>query len=323
MSNLPGNSTILDCILTDEGRRRIAEGRFEITNFSLYDDEIVYDKATQSGTPQQIADRFESTPIREATTDNVKALKYELLTLTPQLDKFNKTAEYKHLNVTRLVTDLGGHDGTPQATGTNAGYYVVISTKDTYDTHYSNSAPPSGFLQGYDSQLLSNVTSQAIKIDHGLNDDTANGAVSDWKQSLPSELEETEFSIKLDARLGRILNEAGAELAPISVDDDNIANYIVTTNSNPGMFKAVKDAQNASPLTGNRGPRMFFSVMAATDIKDSTDTIWAGAATSLGRQIDNFFGSGNHAYAIDTAVMIEGLTTNVNITVPLRFVKKV
>ena len=50
---------ILDAVLTDLGRKRMAEGNFNITKFALGDDEInyqLYDKNHPSGT---LVSRFE------------------------------------------------------------------------------------------------------------------------------------------------------------------------------------------------------------------------------------------------------------------------
>ena len=48
MSFLTDSVLVLDAILTDEGRRRMAAGNFDVRKSSLSDDEIVYDKALES-----------------------------------------------------------------------------------------------------------------------------------------------------------------------------------------------------------------------------------------------------------------------------------
>lgn len=319
MAILENDSIIVDAILTDEGRRRLSEGIFEIAKFSLHDDEIVYSKAQQTNA----ASKFQTTPIFEATTDNVKALKYKLLTLTP--DASTKKGEYTHLNVTRLVTQKGAQNGTPQATGNNEGYYVIISTEETYNDHYQGASSvdvPSGFLPGYSKIEISKKEDSAIKVDHGINDDGTQSPLS-YQDTLPIELEETEFRVKLDHRLGRLATAGGGELRPNFIDEDSIATYMITTEmekNSENFFTEVisKSSQAGSPILGARGPRLKLYVFAAPEINTSSDGVW----DALGRNITSFFTNGTTtAKAIDAAMIVEGETTNVNITIPLRFVK--
>ena len=180
MAFLTNQVPVVDAILTDEGRRRMAEGTFEIASFSLSDDEIVYSKAQQSDSSA----KFYATPIFEAISENTRALKYKLLSMD---------GDYTHLTSTKLVTQEGAQNGTPQATGDNANYYVIIATEATYNNHYqgTGTAVPSGFLPGYSKRLISRTEDNHIKIDHGINDSGQNSGYS-YNDTLPIELEETQ-----------------------------------------------------------------------------------------------------------------------------------
>ena len=107
MGFLTNQTMVVDGILTDEGRRRIAAGNFQVSKFALTDDEIVYSKAQQSNSQ----DKFRTTPIFEAISENTRALKYKLLSMD---------GNYTHLTSTKLVTQKGAQNGTPQATGDNS-----------------------------------------------------------------------------------------------------------------------------------------------------------------------------------------------------------
>ena len=307
MGFLTNQTTVVDAILTDEGRRRLAEGTFEIAKFALSDDEIVYSKAQQTNYPS----KFNETPIFEAISENTRAIKYKLLSMD---------GSYTHLTSTKLVTEKGPQNGTPQATGNNAGYYVIIATEATYDDHYQSGAVavPDGFLPGYSKKLISKSENNYIKIDHGINDDGQDNATYPYDQALPAELSETQFMVKLDYRLGRIITVDGLEVRPNYVDDDFIATYIITNNSYPEFFETLIAEYSASPVKGSRGLRLKLPVAAATNINTASTAIW----TDLGRSISNFFTNGTPtARVIDATLDIQGMTTSVNITVPLRFVK--
>lgn len=312
MGFLTNDTTIVDAILTDEGRRRISEGTFEIAKFSFSDDEIVYSKAQQTN----FLSKFSETPIFEAISENIRAIKYKLLSMD---------GSYTHLTATRLVTEKGPQNGTPQAsnsgaTYSNVGYYVIIATEATYDDHYQSGAVslPDGYLPGYSKKLTSKSENNYIKIDHGVNDDGSDNATYQYDQALPSELAETQFMVKLDYRLGRIITVDGLEVKPNYIDDDFIATYIITTNSYPEFFESLIADYTSSPIKGSRGLRLKLPVAAATNINTSSTAIW----TDLGRSISNFFTNGTTtARVIDATLDIQGMTTSVNITVPLRFVK--
>jgi hypothetical protein len=309
MSFLSSATTVVDAILTDEGRKRLAAGNFDVQKFSLHDDEIVYDKAQMAS----FAAKFAATPIFESITENTRALKYNLLTIG---------LETTHLVSTLIVTQPS-QGGQAQATGDNTNYYVALSRQNAYDNNYSTVTLPTGFIKAYEKSLISENSNSWIYIDHGSNDDDQKGPYK-YNENLPPDLSETEVLIKMDRRIGRIVrpNSGGIDLAPISIDDDFIATYLVTAS--PGsdtseFFESIQQDADASPIAGARGLRLRIPVYASPDINVSSTNIW----TSLGRTITSFFNGSDNAYAIDTIMTVEGLTTSLNVTVPMRFVKGV
>ena len=91
---------ILDAVLTDVGRERMANGRFEIVSYGLGDDEInyaQYDPKHTSGSAYYDLEIMQ-TPILEATTAINSNINYGLITL-PDLEilympalKFNESS---------------------------------------------------------------------------------------------------------------------------------------------------------------------------------------------------------------------------------------
>ena len=74
---------ILDIVLTDEGRKRLAAGNnsFHITQFSLGDDEINYSLFNTGSTTALQDLSILQTPVLEAFTNNGSSLKSKLLSL--------------------------------------------------------------------------------------------------------------------------------------------------------------------------------------------------------------------------------------------------
>ena len=76
---------ILDAVLTDLGRKRLAEGNgtFKVSKFALSDDEIdygLYDKNNTSGSAYYDINILQ-TPVLEAFTNNMSSMKSRLLSI--------------------------------------------------------------------------------------------------------------------------------------------------------------------------------------------------------------------------------------------------
>ena len=78
------NNIIIDAVLTDTGRRKLADnnGSFRIAFFSLADDEVDYSIIEQFGRTVGKEKITKNTPVFEAQTAGDIALKYRLLTLS-------------------------------------------------------------------------------------------------------------------------------------------------------------------------------------------------------------------------------------------------
>ena len=74
---------ILDAVLTDVGRKRLAQGNFKITKFALGDDEINYtlfNRDHPSGSAYFDINIL-TTPVIEALTNNTSTMKNRLLSI--------------------------------------------------------------------------------------------------------------------------------------------------------------------------------------------------------------------------------------------------
>ena len=78
---------ILDVVLTDEGRRRLARGdnSFSIVKFALGDDEINYGLFNTGSTTALQDLSILQTPILEAFTNNTSLMKSKLISLAKNL----------------------------------------------------------------------------------------------------------------------------------------------------------------------------------------------------------------------------------------------
>jgi hypothetical protein len=298
---------ILDVVLTDEGRRRLAQGNnsFSIVKFALADDEINYElfDKTQPTALQDLS--ILQTPILEAFTNNGSSMKSKLLSLTNQ--------NLLYLPVLKLNTVPG------QARQTSDSNYVVCVDKRTFDDSelgttdaigYSSNGVRDGFLYGLDTDSLGGY----IRIDAGINSTD----VSDIDTSLV----ETQFMVEIDDRLGQIISKDGKSFPGfVSRDDDYVATYIFTKQ--PGdAFVRTPSQENpndaSTPINGTVASTLEFKIRSSQDLRVSNFLF------------DRIGGEKNYANAgggttttkfIDSIVRVTGITTGYAVDIPVRFAK--
>ena len=219
---------ILDAVLTDAGRQRMARGNFKITKFALGDEEInyrIFNGSHPSGSAFYDLDVMQ-TPILEAFTNNTSLMKSKLVTMTrnnilymPTLKVNNRGGNKTRLAVFSSVTDL------------NFRGYIVLADIRTEQNNTNNDFDlRDGLVRGSGRVRRSNDLFRAITIDQGI--DSTEGGLS-FRQPLEGDLVETAYLIKMDHRLlkmARLIDadRTQSEVLPNQfVDDDGIATYYV------------------------------------------------------------------------------------------------
>jgi hypothetical protein len=300
---------ILDAVLTDTGRLRLArgDGSFKITKYAFGDDEVnyrLYDKTNTSGSAYYDLDILQM-PVFEAFTNNTSVLKYPLLSISrtnllylPVL-KINNTAK-NNADITATV-------GAEPVNGS----YVFVTNSDTI----------TGTKQFNSNQLNSIIPSsngKAIKVDQGIDSDIGltDGDVGEVLTS--SGLKETQYMLMMDNRLCTLVSPTSdTSVAPSFIDDDNVATYFVSLSSNSDIVFNIKtdinNTEDSQVLDGPRGTTLVFLLKSTTVLQTSLELF-----TKLGAEISN---GTNTYYYIDTNIIAKGVTTGSSITIPVRFVR--
>lgn len=112
------SNIIVDAVLTDLGRQALANGTFDITQFSLGDDEVDYTIISKFGRTVGKEKIIKNTPIYEAQTTATLAIKNRLLTLA------DPTVIY--LPTVTVTGDVSGNTVTLGST-TNSSATVTIT----------------------------------------------------------------------------------------------------------------------------------------------------------------------------------------------------
>lgn len=299
---------ILDIVLTDEGRKRLAAGNtsFHITQFALGDDEINYGLFNTGSTTALQDLSILQTPVLEAFTNNGSSLKSKLLWLpNPNL---------LYLPVLRLNEIVS-------PTNPDTGNYVVLVDQSTTDdTVTSNAGNSIGYVQGsiVDGMIFGTITEDLgsyIRIDSGIDTEDAT--------EIDSSLIEQEFQIEMDHRFGTIVSRDGIVAAsPIAIDDDNIATYILRREPGSQFVKVPSQSQNTGAETIIRGPLssyVEFKIRSTESLRNNNFLFnRLGSTTTSYKKANNTSQTTN---IIDSIVKITGLTTGYSVDIPVRYAK--
>jgi hypothetical protein len=286
---------ILDAVLTDTGRMRLAkgDGSFKIAKFALGDDEInyeLYDKNHASGSAYYDIEIVQS-PVLEAFTNNTSMLKSKLMTIS------RTNLLYLPQIVNNTVKGLSSNN-------TNNILTVLVDQTTVNDTTITATGD---YIDGY--RLVD--TKSPIVMDQGI----VSNAIGDGSSVvLDADLTETQYMIEIDNRFGNIWDRAGSsQTTPSFIDDDNVATYYLSTSTNKNYFGKRGTSMSGEVIAGPRGTRLQFLVGPSVDLNSST---------YLFTQLGTTATLGSSVYQIDTTVRITGVTTGYRVDLPIRFVKK-
>tara|TARA_R110002073_G_scaffold257204_2_gene419964 strand:- start:547 stop:1491 length:945 start_codon:yes stop_codon:yes gene_type:complete len=299
---------ILDAVLTDTGRMRLArgDGSFKIAKFAFGDDEInyaQYDKNNTNGSAYYDLEILQ-TPILEAFTNNTASLRTKLLSIS-------------RTNLLYLpVVELNTVNGTNKKfTGTNGGYFGVAVDTTTQDVlgNEGFGAVAAQNLEGIiNGANLTDGT--VIRCDQGL--DTTEISADNL---LDADLVETQYIIEMDNRLGSLASPSTTTGAAVSfIDDDNIASYYLSLGTDTEFVtnNSAGSSENSSQvIAGPRGTTLQFRINASVDLNSSTFFFTElGSTTTLA-------GAAPVYYYIDSTIRVTGATTGYRIDIPVRFLK--
>jgi hypothetical protein len=302
---------ILDAVLTDTGRARLAkgDGTFKITKFALGDDEIdysLYNKAHASGSAYYDLEIMQ-TPLLEAFTNNTSSMKHKLISLPrtnllflPEV-KLNTVFDAN----TSMVT------GVSELTGT----FACAVDKKTEDTLIAADelSDGKGILKGENSS-----SGARVRVDQGL--DTTQIPPT---MTIDPDLVETSYIVQIDNRFGRIIGADSNTPANVSyIDDDNIASYYFSFGSET-EYVSSNDETNVSVnqvIDGPRGTFLQFKIQSSLELNTSThlfETLGGGTTVAPATSQD----PDPSYYYIDTHVRVTGATTGRSVDIPVRFMK--
>ena len=322
---------ILDAVLTDTGRFRMARGDFRISKFALGDDEIDYslfNKNHPSGSAYYDLEILR-TPLLEAFTNNTSTMKSKLLSIT--------RTNILHLPVLKLLNggNSGGNtenysDVAKTKLNTNTGGFIVTCDEDTEVSSVLTALNENGIMKGSTQSALASGDNAFVSIERGLDTTEISPLVR-----MPATLQETQFIIEADYRLG-FITDLNAQPVPVSfIDDDQIGPYYVsegtTEGESPVVIPQADDFRTDATLAREksvhniRGPRdrvVQFKIQPSINLI-SSNFLFDKLGSTLTTPTIAGFSSGQNYRIIDSLVRVTSATTSYSLDIPIRFIKKV
>jgi len=327
---------ILDAVLTDVGRKRMAQGDFSINKFSVGDDEIdyqLYNKNHPSGSAYYDLEILQ-TPILEAFTQTNASIKYGLTTYSSQ----------NLLYLPSIAINQKSNVISSFAVASKSGDGVIYLCDDT--TVDSDGNPTSAKINSDTNAnvLGSDDTAKVILVETGITSDklVPNGA-NQSQYIIRNGLLDNNFTVSFDSNyisqvqapgadgasftnagrsdgkpefnFGALEGKGGAQSDTIMKDYQNATIPGFTNQVFEFISSGADVSKNYSAITGPRGSFTCFS------LKINTSNISNQTYTEFGRT-NQTQGTGTETYDyIDTIIYVRGATTGMTLQIPIRIIR--
>ena len=350
MSFLDNAGTIiLDAVLTDTGRKRMAQGNFKVAKFALGDDEVDYTLYNLGGTPAadyettSISKRIISQSCFEAYADENAAITYGLLSYARD--------DLLYLPVLKQNEKLAG----TLKKGTDDFYYLAVNeetaTKLLTETN----------MGSYDYFLRNNsVSSTKLIVESGLDAvQVVNSAEEPVLQRtdvyrdafiMETNLYDRYFNIYCDSRFYNLVMGPTAQ----STFTNNLqgkvrVNFQLLHPSPPTSFTQILDKYTCyivegvpnlifdpsqmggsgtddltvSAIRGPRGSVTAINFKVVDEFSAPSGSTADSKFTIFGKTEQTLFGGSNKYDYIDSPIYIEGTTSGARLQVPVRIIRYV
>ena len=327
MAFLPNNGDIiLDAVLTETGRKRMANGNFRITKFALGDDEInyeLYNKNHESGSAYYDLEILQ-TPVFEASTGANASINYGLLSVA------NNNLLYMPV--------FARNELVPNSAMTTSNlYYLAVNSNNTADALVTAFG---GINGGGERKVLraGKANGTAIVLETGLQTgELAATRANKTNFITANNLQDNNFDVSVDTRFisvvmgptaGTTFNNGGnSGESQVSIrlansvpgrNDTNLTNHAIARISavNNNVFKRLDDNKADTATSKILGPRA-----AMTALNFDVPLLTAEDYLRFGRTGQTIAGAAGKYRFIDTTVMVIS-NTGIIEQLPIRVIEK-
>ena len=330
---------IIDAVLTDVGRKYLAQGKFKVSKFALGDDEINYSFGELNGEYKIAASALP--PVLEAFSNENANINYGLLSLTSEDILY--------------IPQLKVNEKAPQSVNVyNDDFYYVAVNKETARKMKSDIGAQHVLQQNeFDKNKL--FIESGIDIPDSITDKTGI-VITEYKTDLRptmvnkkayilnNNLYDRFYSVYTDGRFVDSLLHTGTDSMYENDNDNNLySNFSVlktgTQISLPEIvdyYEAYRveavdqavvrttggnDGNDHSAFEGPRGTIFALNIKVNKLLTGDSQTTRDFRYTKFGLIDQPVFGGNNRYDFINTTIYIQGLSSNSRLSVPVRLIR--
>ena len=319
---------ILDAVLTDLGRQRMAGGNFKITKFALGDDEIdytLYNKDHPSGSAYYDIEILQTPCFEAFTTDNAN-INYGLLSFTR-----TDLLYLPSLETNELVSDS-------PLFKTSSVYYIAANSETGTALTTAHGDVKYWSLSG-------EATSRRIFVESGLDTtEITADATNRLSYMLSTNLLDSRYAIYFDNRFITTVATpaAGSSFTNSSTGADQVSFTLSDSTANSTTFMEdysvsvatgvnntvyyYANAQTAdttiSVIAGPRGSATAISFTMDSGLVGTTAASTNAKYTRYGTTGADLFGDSKTYDYIDTTIYIQGTSTSGLLQLPVRLIRR-
>ena len=326
---------ILDAVLTDYGRAKLAKGSnggVFVSSFALFDDEINYGlyNPDHEGGSAYFDIEIMQTPILEAFTNNASSAKYALYASGLSDRLF-------YLPIMKLNTDVANTIFNNSATDSSTSDIIIagVSTSNNSVLLLANSQTKTattvvggtgGTLTEGSYLAYNGEGSKPMRVDIGIDN---SGAESSYFNVYP-ELKTRNAIVYYDSRLirlRRVTSKASSEalstpMSQLAIDDDNIATTIIkygtsATDQDVSIFTpSLPYNSNSTNISGktNFDAAILLKLDVVPDLQSSDYFFTLLGSTET-------IGGVANVKTITTNIQVVSQETGVSVTIPIKICK--
>lgn len=322
---------ILDAVLTDLGRKRMAEGNFRITQFALGDDEIdysLYDATHPSGSAYYDLEILQ-TPVFEAFTQTNANINYGLLSLRDDLlyipslvhNQLNTEQGVKrlHNNVLLLAVTDDTKNSLLESTGIDGSKVLLPGKNESvlFETGVNNNGNPDGSAK----QKERYITNQRLND----NDFTANVDTRFITALFPIVPSDSKFSYDgAQSSQVKINVQTGGENR--SIQPNAAGNIILPSIDNEvytSLLAGTDNSLNISAINGPRARALAFNFQTSPSVMGDDPSNTPASYSLFGKTGQTLYGISSTTFDfIDTVVYLRGNSTGANTQLIVRIIRK-
>ena len=326
MAFLDNSGTIIiDAIITEIGRKKMAQGNFKIIKFALGDDEVDYRHYSASGLTTALQDaKITAQPLFEALSEPNAVIDYGLTTFDRQ-DLLYLPVIKANNKIRGFAKPSGSYYYISANTQTSRKLKTVFKDNDYFIESDSLSKTKIVFEAGIDNRIHADKENrQRLLINNGFLDNYFNiycdtRFIENVLSTDSSSIFRNDLSGALKQELKLLSTAVPVSMHPII---DQYGTYIIEGAADHiYQYNTVVNSHTLSAILGPRGTMAALNLKLFPELRGDSNHSPDNRYSLFGETDQTLFGGADKYDYIDTSIYIEGLSSNARLQIPIRIIR--